>query len=63
MKRQFKIPALFLAVLCLLSACAGGSADPITLLRRAGVDMASPQPVQEALAYFDQLIAEMEALL
>ena len=41
----------------------GGSADPITLLRRAGVDMASPQPVQEALAYFDQLIAEMEALL
>ena len=30
MKRQFKIPALFLAVLCLLSACAGGSADPTT---------------------------------
>ena len=36
---------------------------PLDLLRRAGVDMASPQPVQEALAYFDQLIAEMEALL
>jgi len=41
----------------------GGSADPITLLRRAGVDMASPQPVTEALAYFDQLVAEMETLL
>ena len=41
----------------------GGSADPITLLRRAGVDMASPQPVTEALAYFDQLVTEMETLL
>ena len=41
----------------------GGSADPITLLRRAGVDMASPQPVTEALAYFDQLVTEMESLL
>lgn len=41
----------------------GGSADPITLLRGAGVDMATPQPINQALELFDQLIGEMEALL
>lgn len=41
----------------------GCSADPITLLKGAGVDMASPQPVNQALELFDQLISEMEELL
>lgn len=41
----------------------GSSADPITLLRGAGVDMASPEPVNQALELFDQLISEMEQLL
>ena len=41
----------------------GCSADPITLLRGAGVDMATPQPVNEALELFDRLLDEMEELL
>ena len=41
----------------------GCSADPITLLRGAGVDMASPNPVEDATALFDSLIGEMEELL
>ena len=38
----------------------GCSADPVTLLRGAGVDIASPAPVSDALKLFDQLIGEME---
>ena len=41
----------------------GCSADPITLLRGAGVDMASPQPVNDALALFDELITQLDELL
>lgn len=41
----------------------GCSTDPISLLKIAGVDMASPQPVNDALALFGQLLDEMEALL
>ena len=41
----------------------GCSADPVTLLRGAGVDMASPTPVEDATKLFDELIGEMEALL
>ena len=41
----------------------GCSKSPIDLLRGAGVDMASPEPVEQALALFDQLLDEMEALV
>ncbi len=42
----------------------GGSSDyPINLLRRAGVDMAKPEPVQEALRVFAKVVDEMEELL
>lgn len=41
----------------------GCSKDPISLLRGAGVDMATTQPITEALQLFDELIGEMEALL
>ena len=41
----------------------GCSADPISLLRKAGVDMASPAPVASALTLFDSLVSELEALL
>lgn len=41
----------------------GCSADPITLLRGAGVDMATAQPINEALQLFDELIDEMEQLM
>ena len=41
----------------------GCSADPITLLRGAGVDMASPKPVEDATKLFDEMISEMEGIL
>ena len=41
----------------------GCSKDPITLLKGAGVDMASPEPIVEALTLFGELIDEMEQLL
>ncbi len=40
----------------------GSSADPISLLKIAGVDMSSPQPVNSALKLFDELVSELEAL-
>ena len=41
----------------------GSSTDPVSLLKIAGVDMSTPQPVEDALALFGRLIGEMEALL
>ncbi|MCD8054333.1 MAG: oligoendopeptidase F [Lachnospiraceae bacterium] len=41
----------------------GCSEDPISLLRRAGVDMTTPEPVQQALAWFGELVDELAALL
>ena len=40
----------------------GSSADPIALLKIAGVDMSSPDPVNSALALFGELLDEMEKL-
>ena len=40
----------------------GCSKDPIDLLKGAGVDMASPKPVQDALDLFGELLDEMEAI-
>ena len=40
----------------------GSTMDPISLLKIAGVDMASPAPINDALKIFDNLISEMEAL-
>ena len=41
----------------------GGSADPISLLKIAGVDMASPEPVNESLRLFNELVGELEELI
>lgn len=41
----------------------GCSADPIALLRGAGVDMASPKPIEDATKLFDEMISEMEKIL
>lgn len=41
----------------------GCSKDPISLLRGAGVDMQTPEPVHQALKLFGTLIDEMEELL
>ena len=40
----------------------GCSKSPIDLLKGAGVDMTSPEPVNQALALFGELLDEMEAL-
>ena len=42
---------------------AGNSADPISILRAAGVDMNTTGPVTDALKVFGELIDELEALL
>ena len=41
----------------------GGSKYPLDLLRDAGVDMKSPEPVQEALDLFAELLDRMERLI
>ena len=52
------------AVQDMLGFLSGGSSkDPIDLLRGAGVDMASPQPIQDALDLFGTLLDEMESLM
>lgn len=41
----------------------GGSKDPIDLLKLAGVDMTSKEPVEQALELFGELLDEMEKLV
>lgn len=41
----------------------GCSADPVTLLQGAGVDLSTPAPVHDALGFFEKLLDEMEALM
>lgn len=41
----------------------GCSKDPISLLKGAGVDMRTPEPVHKALKLFDSLLDEMEELM
>ena len=40
----------------------GCSKSPIDLLKGAGVDMTSPEPINQALQLFDELLDEMEEL-
>ncbi len=40
----------------------GGSSDPISLLKLAGVDMSSPEPINSALSLFGELVDELEEL-
>ncbi|MFN4243894.1 MAG: oligoendopeptidase F [Tepidisphaerales bacterium] len=41
----------------------GGSRFPLELLKDAGVDMTTPEPVDAALSHFDALVTELDALL
>lgn len=41
----------------------GSSADPIALLKIAGVDMSTPDPVNSALELFGELVEELEGLI
>lgn len=42
---------------------AGKSKYPVELLREAGVDMTSPEPINQAVRRFDMLVTEFEKLL
>ena len=41
----------------------GGSDYPLELLKKAGVDLSSPKPVQDALDVFGQILEELEQLI
>ncbi len=41
----------------------GSSQYPLDLLKRAGVDMTTPHPVEKAMDYFDSLTSQLETLL
>ena len=43
--------------------CSGRAKYPLDLLRDADVDLARPEPVRAALAEFERLVGELEALL
>lgn len=42
---------------------AGSSDYPLNILRKAGVDLNTPEPVESALKYFSRLVDELETLL
>jgi oligoendopeptidase F len=42
---------------------AGGSDTPIQILKQAGVDMSTPQPIEITLTKFSHLLDELEALI
>lgn len=42
---------------------AGGSDYPLEILKKAGVDLSSPKPVQDALNVFEDLLNQLEELL
>lgn len=41
----------------------GGSDYPLELLKKAGVDLSTPQPVQDALQVFEEILNELEQLI
>jgi oligoendopeptidase F len=41
---------------------AGGTLKPLALMQLAGIDMSTPQPIHDAVAYVGSLVAELEAL-
>ena len=41
---------------------AGGTLKPLELMQLAGVDMSTPQPIHDAVAYVGELVAELESL-
>jgi len=58
LKGDKKIQAGYLDVLK-----AGGSDYPLSILKKAGVDMTRPEPYAAALKRFDQLVVEMEKIV
>ena len=54
-------PAVERYIRCFLSG--GSSKDPIDLLKDAGVDMSTPQPVDDALCVFENYLEKFEELV
>ena len=52
-------PAVFSQWLDVLRA--GSTLSPLDLMRQVGIDLSSPQPIREAIAYAGRLIDELEA--
>ena len=52
-------PAVFSQWLDVLRA--GSTLPPLELMRRVGIDLSSPQPIRDAVAYVGRLIDELEA--
>ena len=42
---------------------AGSSDYPLNILKKAGVDLTTPEPVEKALQYFGKLVEEMEGMM
>ena len=40
---------------------AGGTARPLELMKKVGIDLSSPQPIRDAVAYVGRLVTELEA--
>ena len=40
---------------------AGGTLKPLELMKEAGIDMSSPEPIRKAVAYVGSLVDELEA--
>ena len=41
----------------------GCTQDPVSLLKIAGVDLSTPDPIDRALAVFDDAVRQMEELM
>jgi oligoendopeptidase F len=41
----------------------GGSDYPLNLLKKAGVDLSAPKPIEDALTVFEQSLSELEELI
>jgi oligoendopeptidase F len=52
-------PAVFTGWLDVLRA--GGTLPPLDLMRMVGIDLSSPQPVRDAIAYVGRMVDELEA--
>ncbi|MDB5860737.1 MAG: oligoendopeptidase [Ramlibacter sp.] len=52
-------PSVFAGWLDVLRA--GGTLPPLDLMRKVGIDLSSPQPVRDAVAYVGRLVDELEA--
>ncbi|MCG2595751.1 oligoendopeptidase F [Ramlibacter sp. XY19] len=57
-KSEREGPGVFTAWLDVLRA--GGTLPPLELMRKVGIDLASPEPVRAAVAYVGRMVAELE---